>query len=69
MEVRWWILSSLSAFAAGVGMELKRQAVAAIICGHIFSDFNYNLCKPTEHISFFGHCGCDSDPRQVADHI
>jgi hypothetical protein len=64
MEVRWWILSSLSAFAAGVGIELKRQAVASVICGHIFSDFTCNLCKPTELISFFGHCGCNSNPRQ-----
>jgi hypothetical protein len=28
------------------------------------SDFTCNLCKPTELISFFGHCGCNSNPRQ-----
>jgi hypothetical protein len=64
MEVWWWILSSLSGFVARVGIELKRQAVAAGFCGHIFSDFACNLCKPSELISFFSHCGCESIPRQ-----
>jgi hypothetical protein len=64
LEVRWWILFPLSAIAVGVGIELKRQAVVAVICDHIFSDYTCKLCKPTEIISFFGHCGCDSDPWQ-----
>jgi hypothetical protein len=64
MEVRWRILSPLSAIAAGVGIELKRQAIVAIIHSHIFNDYTCKLCKPTELFSFFGHCGSDLDPWQ-----
>jgi hypothetical protein len=62
LEVRWWIMFSLSAIAAGVGNELKRQAAVAGICGHFLSDCTCNLCKPSDLI--IGHCGCDSDPWQ-----
>jgi hypothetical protein len=64
MEEHQWILSSLLATVAGGWVELKWQDVDVVTCGFIFNDYSCKFCKPTELMSSYGHCGCDSDLRQ-----